>query len=143
MSVNAGERHIKDTPSNNMFYAVDSAKELAIYTIKICSNTNIFKQDYSMITQEIINNAMTVYRYTWTANHIRADSENNWIIREKYEKMAIVNCNTLLCYIDLAKRLYHLRCKKSKYWAELTIKTRNLIQKWHESDRERYRKLVG
>jgi len=88
MSVNAGERHIKDTPSNNMFYAVDSAKELAIHTIKICSNTNIFKQDYSMITQEIINNAMTVYRYTWTANHIRADSKNNWIIREKYEKMA-------------------------------------------------------
>lgn len=51
MSVNVGKRIVADTPNNRMFYAVDSALDLALYTVKICSNKNIFTEEYQNIVQ--------------------------------------------------------------------------------------------
>lgn len=38
----------------------------------------------------------------------------------------------------LSRNGYHLKGKKVKYWSEKTLKTRNYIKKWKESDQDRY-----
>jgi hypothetical protein len=43
MAVNAGQRHVPDTAGNRALDACEYARELAIHTIKICNNKNIFK----------------------------------------------------------------------------------------------------
>ena len=58
--------------------------------------------------------------------------------RNKLQRQAILDCNNLLALIGLARPLYHLKGKKVKYWSEKTLKTRNYIKKWKESDQNRY-----
>ena len=139
MSVNIGKRIVADTPNNRMFYAVDSALDLALYTVKICSNKNIFTEEYQNIVQQIVDIALTIYRSAWTANNIRVNGNaGRWEIRESYEDRSIVECDNLLAMIGLAKFLFHLKSAKEKYWSESTLKTRLLLEKWKESDTKRY-----
>lgn len=46
MAVNLGQRNVADTPGNRALYACDEARHLAIHTIKICNNQNIFLPEY-------------------------------------------------------------------------------------------------
>lgn len=143
MAVNAGQRHVQDTAGNRALDACEYARELAIHTIKICNNKNIFKPEYqSALTNQIIALAVDIYTNTWGANNIlvRDDSER-WRERHRLQEIAANECNRLLALIQLAKTLFHLRQKKVKYWGEITIKTRNYLQKWKEKDMERYSAL--
>lgn len=141
MAVNAGERNIKDTPANRMFYAVDDARALACHTIKICTNEKVFNPQFSYITNQIIDDAMKIYQNAWAANNVLVtDDIEDYKLRKSYQDLAALSCNLLLSKIDLAKRLYHLKDRKYKYWAEFTIRVRNRIRGWIDSDRERYSK---
>ncbi|MBR2259739.1 MAG: hypothetical protein IJ899_20850 [Blautia sp.] len=142
MSVNVGQRNVPDTPSNKMLYAVDRAAKLAAHTITICANPKIFLPEYQHITQEIVNTSVEIYKDAWTANNIVVKIPDDWITRRRMQLLAISKCNALLALIGLAKMLYHLRSKKVKCWATMTIETRGLLRKWHEADRKRYGDLL-
>ncbi len=131
-----------DTPSNRQLDACWEAMNLAVYTIQICNNKNIFLPEYqSSLTDDIIRTAKDIYIHTWTANNIRVtetEKKELWAWRSKLQRQAILDCNNLLALIGLARRLFHLKGKKAKYWSEKTLKTRNYIKKWRESDQKRY-----
>ena len=127
-----------DTPANRMFYAIDAAKDLAVYTIQICSNDKVFLPKYNLINTMIINTALTIYESGWTANNILVKTAEDWNTRRNYQKIACAKCNSLLALIDLAKGLYHLRDKRIKFWAKKTIEVRGMLRKWCEADQERY-----
>lgn len=141
MSVVAGERKVEDTPQNRMFYAVDSARELATHTIRICSNQKIFDPRYDDIKHNIVNTAIRIYTTAWNANNVLVKTSEDWKLRKGKEQAAARGCTDLLALIGLAKKLYHLRDPKVKYWAELTIRTRKFLRAWHESDQKRYGKI--
>lgn len=143
MAVNAGERNIADTPSNRMFYAVDKAMLLSAHTMKICANEKIFPTQYSAFTEKIVASALSIYQNAWKANNIMVKTADDWTLRRQYQKLSAAECNSLLSMIDLAKKVYHLRNKKVKYWAQMVIETRTLLRKWHEADQERYGKLLN
>lgn len=44
----------------------------------------------------------------------------------------------MLAYIGMAKQVFHLRKPKTKYWANLVVEVKRLIQAWKESDVKRY-----
>lgn len=142
MAVKAGERNVPDTPQNRQLDAAWEARELALYTIQICNNKNIFLPEYqSALTDDIIRTAKDICMHGWTANNIRVtDSKRKELFayRNKLQRQAILDCNNLLALIGLARPLYHLKGKKVKYWSEKTLKTRNYIKKWKESDQDRY-----
>lgn len=142
MAVKAGERNVPDTPQNRQLDVAWEARELALYTIQICNNKNIFLPEYqSALTDDIIRTAKDIYMHVWTANNIRVtDSKRKELFayRNKLQRQAILDCNNLLALIGLARPLYHLKGKKVKYWSEKTLKTRNYIKKWKESDQDRY-----
>ena len=140
MAVNAGQRHVPDTAGNRALDACEYARELAIHTIKICNNKNIFKPEYqSALTNRIIAIAVDIYTNAWGANNILVgDNAENWHERHRLQELAANECNRLIALIQIAKTLFHLRQKKVKYWGNMTLKTRNYIQKWKEKDIERY-----
>lgn len=123
-----------------MFYAVDKARVLAAHTIRITANPKIFQPEYDRMTAKIVATAVGIYECAWTANNVLVKQKSDWDLRRKYQIEACARCNALLALIDLAKSVYKLRDKKVKFWAKLTIETRNLLRSWHNSDQERYGK---
>jgi hypothetical protein len=145
MSVVVGQRAVKDTPANKMFYAVDKARELATHTIRICANPKVFDARYQIITQQIINTAMQIYSNAWEANHVfvrtnpsGSPNQDDWEGRRAYQRAAIRKCNILLSMIDLSKQLYHLRSRKVKFWAMMVVECRNDLMRWYAADQKRY-----
>lgn len=141
MSVNVGQRNVPDTPQNRQLEAGIKARDLAIHTIKICNNKNIFLPEYqSALTDDIIRTAKDIYKNVKAANDIRVKKEDpeTWEERNRLQKMAVRNCRDLISCISLAKPLFHLKGRKVKYWRDLTIETKEKIMKWHESDVKRY-----
>lgn len=141
MSVVAGKRNVAPTPANKMFYAVDEAKGLAVHTIEVTANTKIFDLRYNRVTQTIVNTAIEIYSCAWEANNVLVKTSEDWQERRRLQLMAARKCNTLLCQIELAKPLYHLRAKKARYWTEKTMTVRKLLRAWHDADQERYGKI--
>ena len=140
MSVNVGQRNVPDTPENQQLQACTKAKELALHTLSICRNKNIFTEDYQKIlTDDIVLTAKDVFVYAFSANDIRvANSKERWKERCKYQEMSIAKCKRLKPLISMAKSAFHLRGKKVDYWIHMLFDTKELLEKWHQSDIKRY-----
>lgn len=58
MATNVNERNVPDTPTNKMLDCLWEARNLSLYTVKICSNTNNFPPEYyQTMTGDIIKKA--------------------------------------------------------------------------------------
>ena len=91
MAVNVGQRNVPDTPQNRQLDACWKARELAIHTIKICNNKNIFLPEYqSALTDDIIRTAKNIFVNVWTANNIMVKSQRQWDYRSQYQQKAIL-----------------------------------------------------
>lgn len=145
MSVNKSERNVPDTPQNRQLDAAWKARGLALHTIKICNNKNIFLPEYqSSLTDDIIRLSKNIYIKVWRANNIRMDVKDPakkaraWEARNKLQQSAILDCCDMLAMIGLARTLFHLKGKKAEYWSKLTLEVREYIKRWHESDINRF-----
>lgn len=139
MSVVAGERHIKDTPQNRQLIAVKKAEDLAVHTIKICANKNIFIEKYDDLTKKIVSTAGDIYVNSFYANGIYVKNAETKEKRLQLQKDALDKTAKMIGYINLAYRLFHLKIKKKRYWIKMAMETRSNLKKWHESDKERYK----
>ena len=119
-----------------------TANELTCYTIKICDNKNIFLPEHQgSVTNNIVNAATMIYVCCWDANqiHVAPDTpEEERRDRKRLQDQAIIYCNRLLALIQIAKRMFHLKSKRVKYWGRKTIDVREGIKRWQDSDRKRY-----
>lgn len=71
MATNVNERNVPDTPTNKMFDCLWEARNLSLYTVKICSNTNNFPPEYyQTMTGDMIKKAKDIYRLGKRANAI-------------------------------------------------------------------------
>lgn len=139
MSVVVGQRNVKDTPFNNKCYAVDATLDLALHTLKICGNENIFTPEYKEITYRIIDDSIGIYLNADRANRINAiKNPGEWSERDSRQRAAIAKCNELLSLINLSKRAFHLRNNKVDYWTGKVVSTRNLLEKWYDADCKRH-----
>lgn len=124
------------------FDVIINALYLAQYTITITKNKNIFLPEYqSALTDDLIRSAKDIYINVWKANNIRVTSQEDWKERKRLQELSILECNSLLAMIQLAKKVFHLKSKRIKYWGELTIKARDGIRAWKESDAKRYKNM--
>lgn len=112
--------------------------ELALHTIKICNNKNIFTEEYQdALTNDIIRCAKDIYIYAWDANNVYVKKgEDGWKERVQLQTKALTKCNELLVLINLARRLFHLKGGKVRYWSEMTIEAKKLIYKWREATKQ-------
>ena len=116
------------------------AQEMASHTALILANDRIFNPKVDPKIIELIKeSAYGINAKAWAANKIRAETNTfNRAIRYSLQEEAITMCDELLAYIGIAKKLFHVRSRKVKYWAKLVVDTRNLLQAWKESDVRRY-----
>lgn len=138
MAVNVGQRHVPVTNRNNTLYALDKARDLSAHTIKICSNKNIFTEEYSYLVQKIVDISVNIYLSARRANNIRVVTVTDGSHRRVYQDVAINECDELLALIDLAKRVFHLRSSKVVYWISLVEDTKALLIRWKDSDLKRF-----
>ena len=145
MSVNVGQRNVPDTPQNRCLNACNAAMKLAMHTIKLCNNKNVFLPEYqSALTDKIIGTATEIYTDSYGANNIYVNNDaDQYRERKRLQNTSINKCYQLLGLIQMAKRLFHLRSNKVKYWSKLTINARDLLKRWRDSDSERYGKLLS
>lgn len=124
------------------FDVIINALYLAQYTITITKNKNIFLPEYqSALTDDLIRCAKDIYINAWKANNIRVTSQEDCKERKHLQELSILECNSLLATMQLAKKVFHLKSKRIKYWGELTIKARDGIHAWKESDTKRYKNI--
>ena len=124
------------------FDVIINALYLAQYTITITKNKNTFLPEYqSALTDDLIRSAKDIYINAWKANNIRVTSQEDWKERKHLQELSILECNSLLATMQLAKKIFHLKSKRIKYWGELTIKAREGIRAWKESDTKRYKNI--
>ena len=132
--------------SHGKLEACTKAYELAVYTLKITKNKNIFIEEYQdAITDKIIACALDIYLLTGGANDIvvkTKDDSENIRCRMGMQREALKKCGDLNRLIILAKPIFHLSSKRVKYWVGLVRETRTLIKFWSKSDMDRFRTLI-
>lgn len=145
MSVPEGQR------GEGKFDTLVKANALAIYTIKICNNKNVFLPEYqNALTNDIIRTAKNIFIYSWTENNILIQKSDpvdrikeKWKERRRLQEKAALECNNLLAMMQMAQTLFHLKTKRIKYWGSKTIEVRNKIRSWIEADTKRYTEMCG
>ncbi len=140
MAVNAGERNVPDNPQNRQLDACEKAMDLALHTIQICKNKNVFTVEYQdALTNDIIRCAKDIYIAAWEANNVYVrENDGRWPQRERLQLHAISKCNELIALINIARRLFHLKGKKVRYWTQLVIDARSMLRRWHEANARQY-----
>lgn len=118
----------------NKFEVLVKARELAVYTIQITNNKNVFS-DYDMVVNDLQKLGKDIFIGLWYANNCDLRTEPE--LRLQYQRHAIRDCYALLATIQLAQPLYHLKLKRVEYWSRMIIDVRNLIRKWRDSDKKR------
>ena len=119
---------------DNKFEVLVKARELAVYTIQITNNKNVFS-DYDMVVNDLQKLGKDIFIGLWYANNCDLRTEPE--LRLQYQRQAIRDCYALLATIQLAQPLYHLKLKRVEYWSRMIIDVRNLIRKWRDSDKKR------
>jgi len=144
MSVKENQRNVPQTPTNKMLDCLWDARNLALYTIMICSNENNFPpQYYKTMTSDLIEKSKNIYRLGKRANAVYVgDNADRWKERSKYQREAIFLCVDLLSDIDIAKTLFNIRGKRVKYWCQLVLNVKKRYIAWHNADKERYKKFL-
>ena len=122
----------------NKFEVLVKARELAVYTIQITHNKNVFS-DYDSVVNDLQKLGKDIFIELWYANNCDLISESE--LRLQYQKKAIRDCYALLATIQLAQPLYHLKLKRVEYWSRMIINVRDLTRKWRESDKKRLASL--
>lgn len=134
MSVPVGKR------GENKLAAAMAAHELAVYTIKICCNANVFKAEYQVaLTNDLVDTAKNIAKLTMRANNILVKTTQLAQLRLHYQYEAATCCNDMLTLIQLAKPVYHLTGKRVRYWANIVLRARELIRAWHDANAQEYK----
>ena len=135
MSVPEGKR------SQSHLQIFVNARELSVYTIKICSNEKIFLPQYKVLTNKIIDASIDIFINCWTANNIKVVDNESYSERHGLQKTAYQECENMLTFIQIAGRLFHLDSRRVKHWGSMTKELKNMISKWGSSDNERYKQF--
>lgn len=96
---------VKSKQTEGKLLVVTKARELAAYTIKICSNEKNFPKRYRWcITAKIVDCAIDVSSNVNAANsiYVNDDNKKDYQLRRQYQTKALAETYALLSMIDIA-----------------------------------------
>lgn len=145
MSVPKGKRR------KNKLRAFEKAKDMACYTLEICSNKRVFPGRFDGVTKQVVDLAWSAARYLWLANNVDMTERDPaaWKQRKQYQRQGMLCLKELLFEIDMCEKVFggkredgskekRLDGRKVSTWAGHVVETQELARKWIESDRKRY-----
>lgn len=118
--------------------ALTKARELAVYTIRICCNENNFPKRYRWcITNKVVETALLINLYIEKANSVRLKNATEVEIetRRKYQTIAIAETYAMTNLISISRDLFGLKGDKVEHWTRLVKSVRNLARAWKNSEK--------
>lgn len=134
---------VKSKQTEGKLLVVTKARELAAYTIKICSNEKNFPKRYRWyITAKIVDCAIDVSSNVNAANsiYVNDDNKKDYQLRRQYQTKALAETYALLSMIDIAYSVFSIESKRIEYWTRLVNEVQVLLRNWRKSDYDRYGK---
>ena len=113
------------------------SNELAVYTIKICSNEKHFPKKYRWcITNKLVDCALTINNCVSAANaiYIADGDEEAHKMRRNYQTKALAESYALLSMIDIAYRTFGIESDRIEFWTRLVKDVQGLIRNWRKSE---------
>lgn len=143
----------KEARGTGKFDTIIQGRKFTAEFLKSLQNNKVFKVRLSGDAEDDAKNppqpelvallrttCLDAYISAYSANETML-TKNNYRHRRQLQDKSVAKWNELLALIELAKPIFHLPTKRVEYWTKEIVYTRNLTQKWKESNYSKYRKM--
>ena len=121
--------------AENDLKVIVKAKELAVHSFKLTSNSNRYPKKYRhSLCDRIQICSMDIYETLMEANRIN-NATNKWQRCEMITR-AITLCDKLLFYIELSMILNILNDKSAEYWSQMVTDVKYMSIAWRTRERK-------
>lgn len=132
---------VKSRRGENELNVITKARELAIYTIKICSNEKNFPKKFRWcITNEIVKSAKVIHSNVRKANAVYTKDKSDYVLRKQFQDIALSEIDSLFGDMDIAYELFGVDSKKMEHWTGLVFDVLTPLRNWMKSDIKRFNK---
>ena len=121
--------------ADNDLKVIVKAKELAVHSFKLTSNSNRYPKKYRhSLVDRIQLKSLDIYETLLEANRINNVTHK----RERCETItrAITFCDELLFYIELSMMLNLLNDKSAEYWSKMVQDVKYMSIAWRTRERQ-------
>ena len=133
---------VKSRRGQGQLEVLTKSRELATYTIKICTNEKNFPKRYRWcITNKIVESAVMINADINRANGIYVNNQNDLLLRLEFQNRALAEIGALIANIDIAYNVFGIEAKRVKNWVGLIINVQTLLRGWKKSDLKRYKDI--
>lgn len=120
------------------FILGNRAKDLLLYTMQVCSNSNIIPKRMRFT----LGNRMEELAFSILEGALRANEEDlrvNPTERFRLQKKILTDCKMLEKLIDVALEAptVGVDAGRAAYWSKLVLTVRYMCAGWHRKDRQR------
>lgn len=134
---------IKAKRSEGKLQVLIQANNLCVYTVQICKNEKYFpKRDRWIMTQHIVHEALDVLCCIKRANAVNVATWEDSKYRRAQQVEAYSHAEALLTLLDVAYITLCIESQRIEFWTGQIISVENLLKKWRESDRKRYKSIL-
>lgn len=117
------------------------AKNLVVYTMRMCSNEAYFPKRYRWcLASKMVEAAVEISNYITKANSVYVKDDADYSLRKSFQTQAIANTYSLLSMIQIAYQAFGIEKMKVEQWTGLTVEVQNKLRNWRKSDSDRYMK---
>lgn len=127
---------IKSERKESKLEVLSKCFNLVQYTLGICCNEKYFpKRSRWLLSGDVAKESKEAFRCIRMANSIRVETNKEYEMRHALQLEAYGHLETLLSFIEIAYKQYHIPSRKIEYWTGLTLEVENYLQKWKLSDK--------
>ena len=121
--------------SENELKVIVKAKELALHSFRLTSNTNRYPKKYRhSLVDKIQIKSLEIHDVLMEANTI--NNVTRKALRCETITKAITMCNELLFYIELSMNLGLLADKSAEYWSKLCSDVKHMAIAWRTKEQK-------
>ena len=133
---------VKSKRKEGEISVITKARELAVYTVRVCNNEKNFPKRHRWILNNyIVGSAIEIHRNIRKANSVFVKTESDLAIRRKFQNIALAEVDALLGDMDIAYELFKIDSNRIRHWTGLIWDVQNLLRSWRNKDFERYKSL--
>lgn len=121
--------------SENELRVIVKAKELALHSFRLTSNTNRYPKKYRhSLVDKIQIKSLEIHDALMEANTI--NNVTRKALRCETITKAITMCNELLFYIELSMQLGLLADKSAEYWSKICSDVKHMAIAWRTKEQK-------
>lgn len=119
--------------ADNDLKVIAKAKELAVHSYRLTSNSNRYPKKYRhSLVDRIQGKSLDIYDTLLEANTI--NNQTRKVLRCEAITRAITYCNQLLFYIELSMLLQVLGSDSAEYWTAMVSDVKYMALAWRRSE---------